>query len=40
MLIERGVSFETWSIVNFDEIGVKFMVKHHIEAKNLEAHVI
>lgn len=38
--IERSVSGEAGSVVDFNEVGSQLMVEHDIEAKDFKAHVI
>jgi len=39
-LVEFGVDVEGWRVVDLDEVSTAFIVKHDVEAKNLEAHVV
>ena len=38
--VERSVSCETGSVVDFEEIRIEFMINHNIKSQNFKAHVI
>ncbi len=40
MAIEGGVCGEAGSVVDFEEVGVEFVVDHDVEAEYFEAHVV
>ena len=40
VLIERGVGGEARSVVDFEDIGIEFMVQHDIKAQDFKAHVV
>ena len=40
MAIEGGVSGEAGGVVDFEEVGVEFVVDHDVEAQHLKAHVV
>ena len=40
LAVERGVGGEAWSVVDLQDIGLALVIKHDIEPKDFEAHII